>query len=77
MFGEDKDEILGMVNVKDFFINYMKGEQGRVESITSYMRPVIEVMETVPIHDLLLHMQKKSVFLSLCYTMNMAVLQDL
>ena len=27
LFGEDKDDIIGMVNVKDFFIRYMNNEQ--------------------------------------------------
>lgn len=82
VFGEDKDEVLGMVNVKDFFINYMKSEEGRVESITSYMRPVIEVMETVPIHDLLLHMQKERIPLAVLYdeyggTAGLVTLEDI
>lgn len=82
VFGEDKDEILGMVNVKDFFIHYMKGEEGRVESITSYMRPVIEVMETIPIHDLLLQMQKERIPLAVLYdeyggTAGLVTLEDI
>ncbi|MGN4632519.1 hemolysin family protein [Bacillus cereus group sp. MYBK34-1] len=59
IFGEDKDDIIGMVNVKDFFIRYMTEDQKDLSSIRSYMRPIIEVMETTPIHDLLLQMQKK------------------
>lgn len=82
VFGEDKDEILGMVNVKDFFIHYMKGEEGSLESITSYMRPVIEVMETIPIHDLLLQMQKERIPLAVLYdeyggTAGLVTLEDI
>ncbi len=29
IFGEDKDDIIGMVNVKDFFIRYMTEDQKR------------------------------------------------
>lgn len=61
IFGEDKDDIIGMVNVKDFFIRYMNNDQEDLSSIRTYMRPIIEVMETTPIHDLLLQMQKKRI----------------
>ncbi|WP_416829103.1 hemolysin family protein [Ectobacillus polymachus] len=67
VFGEDKDEVLGMVNVKDFFAHYINEEDQGFESITSIMRPVIEVMETVPIHDLLIQMQKKRIPLAILY----------
>lgn len=67
IFGEDKDDIIGMVNVKDFFIRYMKGDTEDLSSIRTYMRPIIEVMETTPIHDLLLQMQKKRIPMAVLY----------
>ncbi|MDM5427726.1 hemolysin family protein [Bacillus mycoides] len=67
VFGEDKDEIIGMVNVKDFFIRYMNKETKEFSSIQSYKRPVIEVIETIPIHNLLLQMQKKRIPLAVLY----------
>ncbi|WP_369903236.1 hemolysin family protein [Bacillus manliponensis] len=67
IFGEDKDNIIGMVNVKDFFIRYMKNDQEEISSIRTYMRPIIEVMETIPIHDLLLEMQKKRIPMAVLY----------
>ncbi|MEC2495595.1 hemolysin family protein [Bacillus cereus] len=67
IFGEDKDDIIGMVNVTDFFIRYMTGDQKDLSSIRSYMRPIIEVMETTPIHDLLLQMQKKRIPMAVLY----------
>ncbi|MBK5350683.1 HlyC/CorC family transporter [Bacillus sp. TH22] len=67
VFGEDKDEIIGMVNVKDFFIRYMNKEIKEFNSIQSYTRPVIEVIETIPIHNLLLQMQKKRIPLAVLY----------
>ncbi|MFX3623665.1 MAG: hemolysin family protein [Ectobacillus sp.] len=82
VFGEDKDEVLGMVNVKDFFIRYMAGEDGKFDDITTYMRPVIEVMETIPIHDLLLQMQKRRIPLAILYdeyggTAGLVTLEDI
>ncbi|PGE97486.1 hypothetical protein COF51_03130 [Bacillus pseudomycoides] len=67
VFGEDKDEIIGMVNVKDLFIRYMDGGQNEECSIISYTRPVIEVLENIPIHDLLLQMQKRRIPLAVLY----------
>ena len=67
VFGEDKDEIIGMVNVKDLFIRYMDGGQNEECSIIPYTRPVIEVLENIPIHDLLLQMQKRRIPLAVLY----------
>jgi CBS domain containing-hemolysin-like protein len=82
IFGEDKDDIIGMVNVKDFFIRYMNGKKEELPSIREYMRPVIEVMETVPIHDLLLQMQKKRIPMAILYdeyggTAGLVTLEDI
>ncbi|MFX3623652.1 MAG: hemolysin family protein [Ectobacillus sp.] len=82
IFGEDKDDIIGMVNVKDFFIRYMNEPAEEVSSIRSYMRPVIEVMETVPIHELLLEMQKKRIPMAILYdeyggTAGLVTLEDI
>ncbi|MFP3394083.1 CBS domain-containing protein, partial [Brevibacillus sp. SIMBA_076] len=57
----------GMVNVKDLFIRYMDGNREEGCSITPYTRPVIEVLENIPIHDLLLQMQRKRIPLAVLY----------
>ncbi|PGU38169.1 hypothetical protein COD63_25175 [Bacillus thuringiensis] len=67
VFGEDKDEIIGMVNVKDFFIRYINKETKESDSIHLYTRPVIEAIESIPIHDLLLQMQKKRIPLAVLH----------
>ncbi|PFN04743.1 hemolysin family protein [Bacillus cereus] len=82
VFGEDKDEIIGMVNVKDLFIRYMDDEINEECSISPYMRPVIEVLENIPIHDLLLQMQKRRIPLAVLYdeyggTAGMVTLEDI
>jgi len=67
VFGEDKDDIIGMVNVKDFFIRYLDGKVDSSYELTNYTRPVIQVIETIAIHDLLLEMQKKRIPLAILY----------
>ncbi|WP_226669466.1 hemolysin family protein [Metabacillus litoralis] len=66
----DKDHILGMVNIKEIFTDlyYLTAEQRKNTSIQKYIRPVIQVIESIPIHDLLIKMQKDRV--------HMAILMD-
>ncbi|UOY91877.1 hemolysin family protein [Ectobacillus sp. JY-23] len=82
VFGEDKDDIIGMVNVKDFFIRYMSEDGTQTRSIRDFTRPVIEVMETIAIHDLLLLMQKKRIPMAVLYdeyggTAGLVTLEDI
>ena len=57
-----------MVNVKDFFIRYMNKESRRFSHrFARICVRVIEVMETIPIHDFLLQMQKKRIPLAVLY----------
>ncbi|PFP23155.1 hypothetical protein COJ96_24505 [Bacillus sp. AFS073361] len=63
----EKDNIIGMVNMKEVFTEYIKGKNVET-SIQEYVRPVIQVIESIPIHDLLLKMQKERV--------HMAILMD-
>ncbi len=56
----DKDTIEGIINIKEILtvsINHTSIEHD--SSIESFVKPVIRVIETVPIHDLLLKMQKE------------------
>ncbi|MGF6949553.1 CBS domain containing-hemolysin-like protein [Neobacillus sp. B4I6] len=63
----EKDNIVGMVNMKEVFTEYIRGKNVET-SIQEYIRPVIQVIESIPIHDLLLKMQKDRV--------HMAILMD-
>ncbi|PGS95552.1 hypothetical protein COD09_22945 [Bacillus cereus] len=62
-----QNQIIGMVNVKDFFIRYINKSTEPYDTIRSYTRPVIQVIETIPIHDLMLEMQKKRIPLAVLY----------
>ncbi|MCM3161144.1 hemolysin family protein [Metabacillus litoralis] len=66
----DKDHILGMVNIKEIFTDlyYLTPEGRKNTLIQKYIRPVIQVIESIPIHDLLIKMQKERV--------HMAILMD-
>jgi len=63
----EKDNIIGMVNMKEVFTEYIRGKNVET-SIQEYVRPVLQVIESMPIHDLLVKMQKERV--------HMAILMD-
>lgn len=64
----DKDHIVGMVNVKQVLSDYVRSGGGQSKPIAAYIRPVIQVIETVRARDLLGRMQKEGI--------HMAVLMD-
>jgi CBS domain containing-hemolysin-like protein len=60
----EKDHIVGMVNMKEVLTEYIKGMNVET-SIGRYVRPVIQVIESIPIQDLLVKMQKERVHMSI------------
>ncbi len=63
----EKDNIVGMLNMKEVLTEYISGKSLDT-SIDIYVRPVIQVIESIAIHDLLVKMQKERV--------HMAILMD-
>jgi CBS domain containing-hemolysin-like protein len=54
----DKDNIIGMINIKELLTaSFMMNPEGF--SVKKYINPVMRVIETIPIHDLLVKMQKE------------------
>lgn len=53
----NKDEIIGIVNIREIMIHTLKGQ--KLESILDFVKPVIIVIETTPINDLLIKMRKE------------------
>ena len=64
----DKDHVIGLVNMKHLLTAYIKDPANGEKSVTEYMQPVIRVIETIPISDLLLKIQKERI--------HMAILMD-
>ncbi|WP_040340583.1 hemolysin family protein [Fictibacillus macauensis] len=58
---EDKDTIIGLVNIKQFFNEHVNDEE---EQLEPYIRPIISVHETFPIQQLLVKMQKERVHMA-------------
>ncbi|WP_343797052.1 hemolysin family protein [Bacillus carboniphilus] len=64
----DKDHIIGLVNVKEIMTDMISIDNFETVTIESYIRPIIRVIDTIPIHDLLVKMQKERI--------HMAILMD-
>jgi CBS domain containing-hemolysin-like protein len=60
----EKDNIVGMVNMKEVLTEYIKQRNVNI-SIGEYVRPVIQVIESIPIQDLLVKMQKDRVHMAI------------
>lgn len=64
----DKDHVIGMVNIKELFTQMVDKSYQSTQTIEQYIRPIIRVIDSIPIHDLLLKMQKERI--------HMAILMD-
>ncbi|WP_026073339.1 hemolysin family protein [Robertmurraya massiliosenegalensis] len=64
----DKDHIIGLVNLKEIMTDLLNHPEIAAQTLESYIRPIIRVIDTVPIGDLLVKMQKERI--------HMAILMD-
>lgn len=64
----DKDHIVGLVNIKEVMTDLIHDQDRGKKAIDSYIRPIIRVIDSIPIHDLLVKMQKERI--------HMAILMD-
>ncbi|KEK24055.1 hemolysin family protein [Bacillus gaemokensis] len=55
----DKDHVIGFVNFKDIFTDFVKHGTVSKETVQHYRRPIILVIESTPIQDLFLKMQRE------------------
>ncbi|WP_353948309.1 hemolysin family protein [Sporolactobacillus sp. Y61] len=58
----DKDHVVGMINIKDIFTDYLKKE---IHTLDEYIRPILTVLETTPVRMLLEKMQKESIHMAI------------
>ncbi len=64
----DKDSIIGLINTKELMTACLRSGMKMDMPIEPFIKPIITVIESVPIHDLLVRMQKEQT--------HMAVLLD-
>ncbi|MCM3128949.1 MULTISPECIES: hemolysin family protein [unclassified Paenibacillus] len=58
---QGKDQIVGMINTKQLFLNYRENE---TFDLKQFMHPVLSVSEATPVNELLKRMQKEQVHLA-------------
>ncbi|MTT30603.1 DUF21 domain-containing protein [Terrilactibacillus sp. BCM23-1] len=58
----DKDTIVGMINIKDIFDDFLIDN---IQTLDHYIRPIISVIETTPIRELLTKMQKLGIHMAM------------
>jgi CBS domain containing-hemolysin-like protein len=64
----DKDHVIGLINIKEVFAEIASNESFNTEkSIEDFVRPIIQVIESIPIHDLLVKMQKERIHMAILY----------
>ena len=61
----DKDHIVGMVNIKEILTACIENSKAVEKKIDDYTRPIIQVIESIPIHDLLVKMQRERVHMAI------------
>ncbi|WP_318507317.1 hemolysin family protein [Bacillus sp. T3] len=62
----DKDSILGMINIKEVLTLKLTSHDIKTEfNLGKLVKPVIRVIETIPIHDLLVKMQKERIHMAI------------
>ena len=64
----DKDHVIGLVNMKHLLTAFIKDPANGDRPVVDYMQPIIRVIETIPISDLLLKIQHERI--------HMAILMD-
>jgi CBS domain containing-hemolysin-like protein len=64
----DKDHIIGLVNLKEVMTDLIANPDIKGRALKDYSRPIIRVIDTIAIHDLLVKMQKDRI--------HMAILMD-
>lgn len=64
----DKDHVIGLVNMKNLLTAFIKDPTTGDQPVIEYMQPIIRVIETIPIGELLLKIQRERI--------HMAVLMD-
>jgi CBS domain containing-hemolysin-like protein len=61
----DKDHIIGMVNIKEILTDCIQTPEAVEKKLDDYIRPIIQVIESIRIHDLLVKMQRERVHMAI------------
>lgn len=65
VYDGDKDHIVGFINVKDLLMEQLKDGAIREQKVTNFLKPIITAIDSIPIHDLLVRMQKERIHIAM------------
>lgn len=65
VYDGDKDNIIGFINVKDLLMEQLRNDHIRDQKVTSFLKPIITAIDSIPIHDLLVKMQKERIHIAI------------
>ncbi|MBQ0137752.1 MAG: HlyC/CorC family transporter [Kurthia sp.] len=65
VYDGDKDHIIGIVNMKQILSEMIRSEDTRTHEVERYVQPVIQVIETIPISDLLIKFQVERIHMAI------------
>jgi len=60
----DKDHIIGFVNIKELLTGLISGKELNNDTLRAYIRPIIRVIDTIPISKLLNKMQREQIHIA-------------
>ena len=63
----DKDHIVGLINIKELLAAVISDDKAAKKSIHYFIRPIIRVIDTIPIHNLLLKMQEEQIHMAVLF----------
>ncbi|WP_153124458.1 hemolysin family protein [Peribacillus tepidiphilus] len=63
----DKDNVVGMINIKEVLTAVIQNDFNMDVPVSNFVHPVVQVIETIPIHDLLVKLQKEHSHLALLF----------
>ncbi|KIO64167.1 hypothetical protein B4166_2885 [Caldibacillus thermoamylovorans] len=63
----DKDHIVGFINMKELLTTYISGKDLSKYTVRSFIRPIIRVIDTIPVHNLLVKMQKEQIHMAILF----------
>jgi CBS domain containing-hemolysin-like protein len=61
----DKDQVIGMINTKEILIDYVRGIDMTNKTVEAYIKPIIQILDSTPIHDVLLRIQKERIHMAI------------
>lgn len=61
----DKDHVVGFVNMKQLLSEMIRNEESGQKKIEEFVQPIIQVIETIPIGDLLVKFQAKRIHIAI------------